>query len=304
MPVYRNLSIDKMDELRDVSVQAERVYLRLAAGRFSTRTGLVPYRERDLAAEARVRPSELEAALAELVAAGHLLRARSAPAVYLLGFCSAFGPRSPDTRVSWVAELRASKYTDLALQALEEIGAGATSGRPVGNHKIPGGRPVGTLQEQDQDQDQEQNIKPPIVPQEGTELFPDEPATKKDKKATATEDKAAQLLAEYTRLCPSLPKPPPSALKTAATALKREPNLDVWLKRFARAEASDFLSGRKTEWRANVVWLLGPINCGKLDAGQYDNHKPRNGPGPGMIRTAGGWIPEPERRYDQKDELL
>lgn len=299
MAVYRTIQVDTLDALRDVTVQAERAYLRLALGRFSTRTGIVKYNARDLAAEARLRPSELEAALVELERSGHILRADSAPAVYLLGFCSAFAPRSVDTRKSWVAEVRGCKYPNLQLQALEEIETGMTSGGPVVNHRVSSGGPVGGLQEQDQEQDQNRINSTPLP----SVAAPTGARAAKESKKLATDDRAAQLIAEYTRLCPSMPKAPPSALKAATAALKREPDLDVWLARFARAEASDFLAGRKTDWRANILWLLGPINVGKLDAGQYDNHKPRNGPGPGMMRTPAGWMPEPERKPIE-DEIL
>jgi hypothetical protein len=55
-------------------------------------------------------------------------------------------------------------------------------------------------------------------------------------------------------------------------ALGRDP-VEVWVERFERAAESDFLSGRKADWKANLLWLLGPKNAAKLDAGQYQNHE-------------------------------
>ena len=37
---------------------------------------------------------------------------------------------------------------------------------------------------------------------------------------------------------------------------------------------------------------------------EADNRQPRNGPGPGMMRTPAGWMPEPERKYDEPDVLF
>lgn len=208
MAVYRTIQVDTLDALRDVTVQAERAYLRLALGRFSTRTGIVKYNARDLAAEARLRPSELEAALVELERSGHILRADSAPAVYLLGFCSAFAPRSVDTRKSWVVEVRGCKYPNLQLQALEEIESGMTSGGPVVNHRVSSGRPPGGLQEQEQDQDQDQNrIKntstplPTVAAPTGAKVVKEV----KPKRATFQEPTEADTLALVVALVPTLP---------------------------------------------------------------------------------------------------
>ena len=207
MPVYRNIPIDKMDELRDVSVQAERVYLRLAAGRFSTRTGIVKYNARDLAAEARLRPSELEAALAELAQAGHLLRADSAPAVYLLGFCSAFAPRPLDNRRSWLVEIGGCKYANLAAQAMKEIEDAMATGGPVPTHRVPTGGPVPPLQEQDQKQDQKQDQEQNRTLATGAAKRPktDTPASKsKPVKAVFQEPTEADTHALVCALVPTL----------------------------------------------------------------------------------------------------
>lgn len=204
MAVYRTIQVDTLDALRDVTVQAERAYLRLALGRFSTRTGIVKYNARDLAAEARLRPSELEAALVELERSGHILRADSAPAVYLLGFCSAFAPRSVDTRKSWVVEVRGCKYPNLQLQAFKEIESGSTSGGPVVNHRVASGGPVGTPQEQDQDQDQDQNRSkstplPAVAAPTGAKV-----AKEKPKRATFSEPTEPDTLEIVRSLVPTL----------------------------------------------------------------------------------------------------
>jgi hypothetical protein len=83
----------------------------------------------------------------------------------------------------------------------------------------------------------------------------------------------------YNTLCPSHPrcrgKVGSPSYKVVEARWKREPDLELWRARFAKAEASDFLSGRKTEFRGfGIAWLLKPDILEKLDSGAYDN---RNG---------------------------
>lgn len=40
---------------------------------------------------------------------------------------------------------------------------------------------------------------------------------------------------------------------------------------FHRVENSDFLAGRKTEWRADFDWIMKPTNFVKINEGRYDN---------------------------------
>jgi len=138
--IYRTILCEKMESLRDVSPQAERLYCRLALGRFSTRTGLIRYRERDLAIESRLRPGELIQFLAELADAGLIICASNAPAVYLVGFCATFAPLSPNTRGAWVAEVAAFKCTDLGPQTSANIEL-QLSTIPYTDHTQPPHRP-------------------------------------------------------------------------------------------------------------------------------------------------------------------
>ena len=47
---------------------------------------------------------------------------------------------------------------------------------------------------------------------------------------------------------------------------------------FERVEQSDFLSGRKTEWKAGFDWIIKPQNLIKIIEGNYDNQsKPATG---------------------------
>lgn len=49
--------------------------------------------------------------------------------------------------------------------------------------------------------------------------------------------------------------------------------VDYWIRVFRKAADSDFLMGRKTDWRCpGLEWLLEPKNFTKLIEGAYDNH--------------------------------
>ncbi|HEX7113737.1 MAG TPA: hypothetical protein VF193_01285 [Steroidobacter sp.] len=49
--------------------------------------------------------------------------------------------------------------------------------------------------------------------------------------------------------------------------------IDYWIRVFRKVSDSDFLMGRKTDWRCpGLEWLLEPKNFTKLIEGAYDNH--------------------------------
>jgi hypothetical protein len=52
---------------------------------------------------------------------------------------------------------------------------------------------------------------------------------------------------------------------------ERDAGLAFFAAFFARAEASDLLAGRKSDWRASSDWLMGPKNFGKVLDGCYTN---------------------------------
>lgn len=45
--------------------------------------------------------------------------------------------------------------------------------------------------------------------------------------------------------------------------------LDYWRRLFGQVAASDFLTGRKTDFRADLPWLLLPENFAKVIEGRY-----------------------------------
>lgn len=108
------------------------------------------------------------------------------------------------------------------------------------------------------EQDQKNNT--PIVPKgDALELKPDK----------------VDLIVYYNASCPNMPQcrgaAGSAARKAADKAWKREPDSQLWLSRFKRAQASDFLAGRRGSFRADFLWLTNQTNVEKLDMGRYDN---------------------------------
>ena len=80
----------------------------------------------------------------------------------------------------------------------------------------------------------------------------------------------------YNRICHSLPKCTTlSAKRKKALHARFESKFRPadFIEVFKKAEASDFLSGRNTKWKANFDWLINENNLLKVQEGNYDNRK-------------------------------
>ena len=281
---YRNVPMQRLDDLRDVSVQAERLYLRLACGRFSTRTGLVRYRAPDLAVECRLRPSEVERGLEELAAARLLLWDKSAAAVYLLGFCSAFAPLSPDNRSAWIADAVSFVSPDLASQAMKEIESRKATGVPTASKPKATGVPTDhTRADQKQDAEAEAGTEPP--PHVAAAPSPASPAARPDgtegkqealalapapSPSSAAPLPCMAILDLWAECLPTLPQPrkwePDSKLgKALAKAWKADPHESLWRSRWERMAHNPFVTA---QWKPD---LLRMVTAGEeIDGGRYD----------------------------------
>jgi len=62
-------------------------------------------------------------------------------------------------------------------------------------------------------------------------------------------------------------------LRSLKLRIKENPTLEFWEKYFARIKSSDFLSGRASDWKANMDWALSPTNMDKVLDGNYDDAK-------------------------------
>lgn len=96
----------------------------------------------------------------------------------------------------------------------------------------------------------------------------------------------AEIVALYNELCPSMPRARISDDRKKSIRARwlecqkaNEEPLAWFRSLFTKAEASDFLSGRKTangsHWRCSLDWLMGPKNAPKVMEGNYEN---RGGP--------------------------
>lgn len=97
-----------------------------------------------------------------------------------------------------------------------------------------------------------------------------------------------EILKLYHELCPSLPRVRELSEKrknAIRSICKREDDsLSYFRELFSKAEASDFLSGRKISdkhgnWRCGLDWLLEERNRLKVLEGNYDNKGGQNGRG-------------------------
>jgi len=81
----------------------------------------------------------------------------------------------------------------------------------------------------------------------------------------------------FVECCPSLPAPKEAKAwtekrkRTVKSRWKKNPSMDFWYGFFHKIEDSDFLSGRKTDWRATFDWIMKPANFEKISEGCYDN---------------------------------
>ena len=102
----------------------------------------------------------------------------------------------------------------------------------------------------------------------------------KEKKNKEKEERLNRLLEEYHRICTSLPSVRKVEGTRKAHTFKRMDSFsdDDFLACFEKAEASDFLSGRKENWRASWDWFMtNDENILKVLEGNYDNPKKKSG---------------------------
>ncbi len=92
----------------------------------------------------------------------------------------------------------------------------------------------------------------------------------------------AEIVALYNELCPSMPRARINEDRKKAIRARwlecqhaGEEPLAWFRSLFTKAEASDFLSGRKlsagSRWRCGLDWLIGPKNAPKVMEGNYEN---------------------------------
>ncbi|HPT36628.1 MAG TPA: hypothetical protein PK309_08915 [Bacillota bacterium] len=126
----------------------------------------------------------------------------------------------------------------------------------------------------------------------------DRPGEEKEKEKEKEEDIVPyQAIVDlFHELCPSLPKLM-RLTNNRRTAIKNRwkeyGDLEAFRTLFARAEASDFLSGRNGKWtNCNFDWLIKPSNAVKVLEGTYDNNKYAKNQQPAYHRPIEFVLPE------------
>ena len=116
-------------------------------------------------------------------------------------------------------------------------------------------------------------------PDKDTEKDKDKENNKEDNSKQSSGDDGTskinynQIVGAFNEICKSLPKVAKlndrrrKALKDAQRHLGNTTFEDF----FKKVEASDFLTGRKTDWRANFDWIIAQYNMLKILEGNFDN---------------------------------
>ena len=66
-------------------------------------------------------------------------------------------------------------------------------------------------------------------------------------------------------------------LRTRWKESRDRQNVEWWRSFFEYIAKSDFLTGRKTDFKASLPWIVGPKNFEKIINGQYENRGPNTG---------------------------
>ena len=90
---------------------------------------------------------------------------------------------------------------------------------------------------------------------------------------TDTPEICDEIVYEFTIRCPDLPKVTKvtEPRKRLINARLKEVGMEKVLHTFDRVQKSDWLCGRKTDWRANFDWVMKKENFQKITEGNYDN---------------------------------
>lgn len=83
-------------------------------------------------------------------------------------------------------------------------------------------------------------------------------------------DKLGNILKEYERILPMLPRPEVTS-KLMRNVLSSRSSVKDYIGLFEKAAKSDFLTGKKSGWKCDIAWLTEPVNMDKVLAGKYDD---------------------------------
>jgi hypothetical protein len=225
---------------------------------------------------------------AELLANGFANRCETTKWAWITKFLEWNAPENPN---QWKAARKiAAQVPDECSWKRAFLRAFAISvGDPVPEELNPSETVTEPFLNQEQEQEQEEDIRP-------SDVGADAPAAPKRQINGSLQ---TAIIAAYHELLPDLPsvKTWPDRRKRKLEACigervkqgKPADTVEYWQALFRKVAASDFLCGRKTDWRCDgLEWLLEPKHFAKLIEGGYDNntHGGTNGRGNPFARTA------------------
>jgi hypothetical protein len=117
-------------------------------------------------------------------------------------------------------------------------------------------------------------------------------AVSKEIKKERNKEIYTYVLDEFNRICQSLPKA--KAVNSTRKGLIDKAHAQIGAEGFTdlfqRVEASDFLTGKVKDWRADFDWVLNPEHLTKILEGSYDNRAAASskGRGKGSIYSSEG----------------
>lgn len=109
----------------------------------------------------------------------------------------------------------------------------------------------------------------------------DKPAPETKKENQMSDERVQEVVSLYHEICKSLPrieKVTDSRRVLIRKAEERLKSTGGFAPFFERVERSDFLTGRKTNWRAGFDWIMKAANLWKIIEGNYDNRKDPSNP--------------------------
>jgi hypothetical protein len=263
-------------KFRDLSDRAKLAFFMLLTHPHMTAIGAMRASLDGLASEIGWSAKAFREAFGEASSKGLVKHDERASILWLPNFLKYNGPESPNVVRAWLGAFDLLPESALKNQAIQSAKA-FTEGLPEAFGKaftealakaMPNPEP-----EQEPEQEQEKTPQPPD-------------ALKLNGGSTTNghADLHAEVLGIWREVLPDLPQPrtweadrrKKLDARIADTVRRGKPadSPDYWRALFAKVARSDFLCGRKKDWRCDLPWLLEPANFAKLIDGGYDNVRP------------------------------
>jgi len=212
-------------------------------------------------------PKAFREAFGEAFAKGLVKHDRKACFVWLPNFLKYNRPESPNVVKAWAKSLDLLPECEHKNELIQNVKDFAEALPEAFAEALPEAFAKGMpYQEQEQEQEQKEDIRR-LAPTRANGV---------------DNDFHMAIVATYHELCPELPhvrdwterrkKKLQARIRDRVKAGKPADQIAYWRSFFEKAAASDFLCGRKTDWRCGgIEWLLEPKNFTKVIEGGFDN---------------------------------